>query len=96
MSACLDKNSLTNVSILFPGLHLQQRPSKFSVPLAPEEGLVCAFQLEEEKENEDECVCSDQAPEVKEEGCGLGDPAIVSAFQNTQVPQQVGIEWSQT
>uniref|UniRef100_A0A8C6HKR6 SPG11, spatacsin vesicle trafficking associated n=1 Tax=Mus spicilegus TaxID=10103 RepID=A0A8C6HKR6_MUSSI len=76
------------------GLHLQQRPSKFSVPLAPEEGLVCAFQLEEEKENEDECVCSDQAPEVKEEGCGLGDPAIVSAFQNTQVPQQRGLHSS--
>nr|BAB29742.1 unnamed protein product [Mus musculus] len=76
------------------GLHLQQRPSKFSVSLAPEEGLVCAFQLEEEKENEDECVCSDQAPEVKEEGCGLGDPAIVSAFQNTQVPQQRGLHSS--
>lgn len=93
MSACLDKRSLTNVSTLFPGRHLHQRPSKFSVPLAPEEGLVCAFQLEEkEKENEEEFVCSDRAPEVKEEGNDLGDPAIVSAIQNTQVPQQVGIE----
>lgn len=93
MSAYLDKSSLTNVSIFFPGLHLQQRPSKFSAPLAPEEGLVYAFQLEEEeKENEEEFVCSYQAPEVKEEGNDLGDPAIVSAIQNMQVSQQVGIE----
>ncbi|GAB1286803.1 Protein PAT1 homolog 2 [Apodemus speciosus] len=71
------------------GLHLQQRPSKFSVPLAPEEGLVCALQLEEEeKENKEEFVCSDQAPEVKEEGNDLGDPAILCAIQNIQVPQQ--------
>ncbi|XP_021049129.1 protein PAT1 homolog 2 isoform X2 [Mus pahari] len=76
------------------GLHLQQRPSKFSVPLAPKEDLVCAFQLEEEKENEDEFVCSDQAPEVKEKGGDLEDPAIVSAFQNTQVPQQRGLQSS--
>lgn len=93
MSACLDKSSVTNVSILFPGLHLQQRRSKFSAPLDPEEGLVCAFQLEEgEKENEEEFVSSYQAPEVKEEGNDLGDPAIVSTIQNTQVSQQVGIE----
>ncbi|XP_076784403.1 protein PAT1 homolog 2-like [Arvicanthis niloticus] len=71
------------------GLHLQQRRSKFSTPLAPEEGLVCAFQLEEgEKENEEEFVCSYQAPEVKEEGNDVGDPAIVSTIQNTQVSQQ--------
>ncbi|XP_031227555.1 protein PAT1 homolog 2 [Mastomys coucha] len=77
------------------GRHLYQRPSKFSVPLAPEEGLVCAFQLEEkEKENEEEFVCSDRAPEVKEEGNDLGDPAIVSAIQNTQVPQQRGLHTS--
>lgn len=60
--------------------------------MAPEEGLVCAFQLEEEEENEEEFVCSDQAPEVKEEENDLTDPAIVRAIQNTQVLQQVGIE----
>ncbi|XP_034352418.1 protein PAT1 homolog 2 [Arvicanthis niloticus] len=77
------------------GLHLQQRQSKFSAPLAPEEGLVCAFQLEEgEKENEEEFVCSYQAPEVKEEGNDVGDPAIVSTIQNTQVSQQRGLHSS--
>ncbi|XP_032758211.1 LOW QUALITY PROTEIN: protein PAT1 homolog 2 [Rattus rattus] len=79
------------------GLHLQHRPSKFSVPLAPEEGLECAFRLEEEeKENEEKFVCSDWAPEVKEEGNDLWDPAIVSAIQNTQVPQQRGLHSSPT
>ncbi|XP_028622876.1 protein PAT1 homolog 2 isoform X2 [Grammomys surdaster] len=68
------------------GLHLQQRPSKFSAPLAPGEGLVCAFQLEEEdKENEEEFVCSDQAPEVKEEGNDLGDPAIRGLHSSPRV-----------
>ncbi|XP_052037640.1 LOW QUALITY PROTEIN: protein PAT1 homolog 2 [Apodemus sylvaticus] len=77
------------------GLHLQQRPSKFSVPLAPEEGLACALQLEEEeKENKEEFVCSAQAPEVKEEGNDLGDPAIVRAIQNIQLPQQRGLHSS--
>lgn len=46
---------------------------------------------EEEKENKEESVCSDQAPEVKEEGNDLGDPAIVRAIQNILVPQQVGL-----
>uniref|UniRef100_A0A8C2LRD1 Protein associated with topoisomerase II homolog 2 (yeast) n=1 Tax=Cricetulus griseus TaxID=10029 RepID=A0A8C2LRD1_CRIGR len=76
------------------GLHFHQRPSKFSGPLAPKEGSVSAFHLEdvEEKENEEEDVCSDPVPDVEEEGNDLGDPAILSAIQNTQVPRQVEIE----
>ncbi|XP_060227482.1 protein PAT1 homolog 2 [Meriones unguiculatus] len=74
------------------GLHLHQRPSKFSVPLAPKEGLVSPFQLEEgeEKENEEE----DEAPEVEEEEKNLGDPAILHAIQNAQVPWQRGLHSS--
>ncbi|XP_076426591.1 protein PAT1 homolog 2 isoform X3 [Peromyscus maniculatus bairdii] len=72
------------------GLHLHQRPSKLSVPLAPKEGS--AFHLEEvEEENEEEDVCSNQAPDVEEEGADLGDPAILSAIQNIQVPRQRGL-----
>ncbi|XP_052582371.1 LOW QUALITY PROTEIN: protein PAT1 homolog 2 [Peromyscus californicus insignis] len=75
------------------GLHVHQRPSKFSVPLAPKEGS--AFHLEEvEEENEEEDVCSNQAPDVEEEGDDLGDPAILSAIQNIQVPQQRGLHGS--
>ncbi|XP_041534678.1 LOW QUALITY PROTEIN: protein PAT1 homolog 2 [Microtus oregoni] len=74
------------------GLHLHQGPSKFSVPLAPEEGSVSAFHLEKvEEENEEEDVCSDQAPDVEEERNDLGDPAILSVIQNTQVPRQRGL-----
>ncbi|CAH6787980.1 Patl2 [Phodopus roborovskii] len=74
------------------GLHFHQRPSKFSGPLAPEKGSVSAFHLEdvEERENEEEDVCSDQVQDVEEEGNDLGDPAILSAIQNTQVPRQLG------
>nr|XP_042132037.1 protein PAT1 homolog 2 isoform X2 [Peromyscus maniculatus bairdii] len=75
------------------GLHLHQRPSKLSVPLAPKEGS--AFHLEEvEEENEEEDVCSNQAPDVEEEGADLGDPAILSAIQNIQVPRQRGLHGS--
>ncbi|XP_040602105.1 protein PAT1 homolog 2 isoform X2 [Mesocricetus auratus] len=72
------------------GLHFHQRPRKFSGPLAPEEGSVSAFHLEdvEEKENEEEDLCSDPAPDVEEEGNDLGDPAILSAIQKAQVPWQ--------
>ncbi|XP_051039503.1 LOW QUALITY PROTEIN: protein PAT1 homolog 2 [Phodopus roborovskii] len=78
------------------GLHFHQRPSKFSGPLAPEKGSVSAFHLEdvEERENEEEDVCSDQVQDVEEEGNDLGDPAILSAIQNTQVPRQRGLHGS--
>lgn len=45
-----------------------------------------------EEEDEEEDVCSDQAPDVEEERNDLGDPAILSVIQNTQVPRQVGLE----
>ncbi|XP_049987441.1 protein PAT1 homolog 2 isoform X2 [Alexandromys fortis] len=77
------------------GLHLHQGPSKFSVPLAPEEGSVSSFHLEKvEEEDEEEDVCSDQAPDVEEERNDLGDPAILSVIQNTQVPRQRGLHGS--
>ncbi|KAK7810182.1 hypothetical protein U0070_010346, partial [Myodes glareolus] len=75
-------------------MYLHQRPSKFSAPLAPEEGSVSAFYLERVEEENEEDVCSDQAPDVEEERNDLGDPAILSVIQNTQVPRQRGLHGS--
>uniref|UniRef100_A0A452TQ58 PAT1 homolog 2 n=1 Tax=Ursus maritimus TaxID=29073 RepID=A0A452TQ58_URSMA len=72
-------------------------PSKSCSSLAPEEELVSASQLEEEEEQEEEeegeeDLDPDLAPEleeeeeeeVEEEEHDLGDPAVLSAIQNTQ------------
>ncbi|KAL1786266.1 PAT1-like 2 [Sigmodon hispidus] len=76
------------------GLRLQ-RSSKLSVPLAAEKRSVSAFHLEKvEEESEEEDVCSNQAPNVEEEENDLGDPAILSAIQNTQVLRQRGLHGS--
>lgn len=58
--------------------------------------LVCASQLEEEEQNEEEReeeLDPDLAPDLEreeeeEEENDLGDPAVLSAVRNIQVPQQ--------
>lgn len=62
--------------------------------MAPEEELVSASQLEEEEEEEN--LGPDLAPDVEEgvdeEEEDFGDPAILSAVTNTQVPWQERLE----
>ncbi|KAF7462585.1 Hypothetical predicted protein [Marmota monax] len=70
--------------------HLSQGPGKFCDPLAPEEELVSASQLEKEEENEEEVEeeCLDPDPDLaadpEEEENNLRDPALLSAVHNTQ------------
>lgn len=64
--------------------------------MAPEEDLESASQLEEEENEEEEDMDPDLAPDL-EEGVDekeedLGDPAILSAVTNTQVPGQERLE----
>nr|XP_027781573.1 protein PAT1 homolog 2 [Marmota flaviventris] len=65
-------------------------PGKFCDPLAPEEELVSASQLEKEEENEEEVEeeCLDPDPDLaadpEEEENNLRDPALLSAVHNTQ------------
>ncbi|XP_074222134.1 protein PAT1 homolog 2 isoform X1 [Camelus bactrianus] len=74
------------------GPHLNQCPGKSCDPLALEEELMSASQLEEEEENGEggEELDPDLAPDVEEEEGGeqeendLGDPAVLSAVHNTQ------------
>ncbi|EPQ14746.1 Protein PAT1 like protein 2 [Myotis brandtii] len=72
------------------GPHSNQGPDKSCGPVAPEEELVSASQLEEEEENEEEeeDLDPDLAPDleegVDEEEEELVDPAILSAVTNTQ------------
>nr|XP_055132697.1 protein PAT1 homolog 2 [Symphalangus syndactylus] len=70
------------------GPHLNQRPGKTCGPLAPEEELVSACQLEKEEENEgeeeDEVDLDPDLEEEEEEENDLGDPAVLGAVHNTQ------------
>ncbi|XP_014636154.1 PREDICTED: protein PAT1 homolog 2 [Ceratotherium simum simum] len=77
------------------GPHLDQGPGKSCGPLAPEEELVSASQLEEEEENEEEEEDLDPDPDLapdpeeeeeeeEEEEKDLRDPAVLSAVHNTQ------------
>lgn len=64
-----------------------QGPAKSYSPLTREEEPVSASQLEEEEEKEEEeDLDSDLALDVEEEENDLGDPAVLSAVHNTQVP----------
>ncbi|XP_070260921.1 protein PAT1 homolog 2 [Myotis yumanensis] len=84
------------------GPHSNQGPDKSCGPVAPEEELVSASQLEEEEENEEEerDLDPDLAPDLEEgadeEEEELGDPAILSAVTNTQrgLPSSPGIKAS--
>ncbi|XP_005877640.2 PREDICTED: protein PAT1 homolog 2 [Myotis brandtii] len=84
------------------GPHSNQGPDKSCGPVAPEEELVSASQLEEEEENEEEeeDLDPDLAPDleegVDEEEEELVDPAILSAVTNTQrgLPSSPGIKAS--
>ncbi|XP_012583990.1 PREDICTED: protein PAT1 homolog 2 [Condylura cristata] len=75
------------------GSHLNQSSGKSCGYLAPVEKLVAAPQLEENEEEEEEEVALDPDPapapgleeeEEEENDNGLGDPAVLSAVQNTQ------------
>ncbi|XP_010383527.1 protein PAT1 homolog 2 isoform X1 [Rhinopithecus roxellana] len=74
------------------GPHLNQGPGKICGPLAPEEELVSACQLEKEKENEGEEEEEEEEEEdldpdleeEEEEENDLGDPTILGAVHNTQ------------
>lgn len=71
------------------GPHSSQGPEKSCSPLAPEEELVSASQLEEEEENEDEEENLDpdlalDVEEEEEEENSLGDPAVLTAVHKTQ------------
>uniref|UniRef100_A0A2I3HEW6 PAT1 homolog 2 n=1 Tax=Nomascus leucogenys TaxID=61853 RepID=A0A2I3HEW6_NOMLE len=63
-------------------------PGKTCGPLAPEEELVSACQLEKEEENEgeeeDEVDLDPDLEEEEEEENDLGDPAVLGAVHNTQ------------
>lgn len=78
------------------GPHSSQGPEKSCSPLAPEEELVSASQLEEEEENENEeenldpDLALDVEEEEEEEENSLGDPAVLTAVHNTQVPWRDG------
>ncbi|XDA78762.1 hypothetical protein R6Z07M_008796 [Ovis aries] len=71
------------------GCRLNQGSGKPRGPLALEEELVSASQLEEED------LGPDLAPDVEEEGAeeeeedGLGDPAVQSAVHNSQTPDHL-------
>lgn len=78
------------VSTSSTGSRLDQGSGKSHVPLALEEELVSASQLEEEE------LDPDLAPDVEEEEAeeeenDLGDPAVQSAVHNSQVPRQEGV-----
>lgn len=83
------------------GPYLNQDPSKSCSSSAPEEELVSASHLDEEEEQEEEeeeNLDPDLAPELEEEEeveeeeeHDLGDPAVLSAIHNTQVPGQEGV-----
>ncbi|KAM7158219.1 protein PAT1 homolog 2 isoform 1-T1 [Molossus nigricans] len=79
------------------GPHSNQGPGKSCGPLASEEELVSASQLEEEEEEDlDPDLAPDLEEEVDEEEEDLGDPAILSAVHNTQrgLPSSPGIKAS--
>lgn len=80
------------------GPHSKPGPGKSYGPLAPEEEPMSAPQLEEE-ENEVEALDPDLDPDLaldlEKEGeeNDLGDPAVLSAVHNTQVPWQERVGW---
>ena len=81
------------VSTSSTGSRLDQGSGKPHVPLALEEGLVSASQLEEEELDPDLApdMEEEEAEEEEEEENDLGDPAVQSAVHNSQVPRQEGV-----
>lgn len=81
------------VSTSSTGSCLDQGSGKSHVPLALEEELVSASQLEEEELDPDLApdMEEEEAEEEEEEENDLGDPAVQSAVHNSQVPRQEGV-----
>ena len=81
------------VSTSSTGSRLDQGSGKSHVPLALEEELVSASQLEEEELDPDLApdMEEEEAEEEEEEENDLGDPAVQSAVHNSQVPRQEGV-----
>ena len=80
------------VSTSSTGSRLDQGSGKSHVPLALEEELVSASQLEEEELDPDLAPdMEEEEAEEEEEENDLGDPAVQSAVHNSQVPRQEGV-----
>lgn len=79
------------------GPHSNPGPGKSCGPLAPEEEPMSAPQLEKEENEEVEALDPDLDPDLaldlEKEGeeNDLGDPAVLSAVHNSQVPWQEGL-----
>nr|XP_025150856.1 protein PAT1 homolog 2 isoform X3 [Bubalus bubalis] len=78
------------VSTSSTGSRLDQGSGKPHVPLALEEGLVSASQLEEEELDPDLAPdMEEEEAEEEEEENDLGDPAVQSAVHNSQTPDHL-------